>query len=414
MGRDRKATWMAKFEIPIRDAVETVEFPDGWQVNWAPIADVPALTPDQMRAALAAPIGTERLSALAKGKGNVVILVDDNTRPTPAGDFLPYVIEELLVGGVEDSQIKIMVGLALHRPMTVGDFRRKLGQELVDRYNCVNPSPWEQLVDLGKTDGGVPVKMNMEYVEADLRVSCGSIIPHPGAGFGGGAKLTMPGVCSYETIFDHHQTGRFSWEGRGEVAGNSFRAEIEQIASKCPPEFLVNPVLNREMRVAGLFCGDYIQAHRAGVEVGKRIYKVDAADDADLAVICGAPQDSEFSQGMKALANGFGPIHSVKPDGAVLMTGDGAEGYGYHHLAEYSRRTMGPERLARPGHFLDRELICYSPNVSPAEFKDRAPDGASLFRGLEEALDMLASRVQNGRAVVNVFPQGPISLYLSG
>ena len=41
MGRDRKATWMAKFEIPIRDAVETVEFPDGWQVNWAPIADVP-------------------------------------------------------------------------------------------------------------------------------------------------------------------------------------------------------------------------------------------------------------------------------------------------------------------------------------------------------------------------------------
>ena len=56
MGRDRKATWMAKFEIPIRDAVETVEFPDGWQVNWAPIADVPALTPDQMRAALAAPM----------------------------------------------------------------------------------------------------------------------------------------------------------------------------------------------------------------------------------------------------------------------------------------------------------------------------------------------------------------------
>ncbi len=68
MGRDRKATWMAKFEIPIRDAVETVEFPDGWQVNWAPIADVPALTPDQMRAALAAPIGTERLSALRRAK----------------------------------------------------------------------------------------------------------------------------------------------------------------------------------------------------------------------------------------------------------------------------------------------------------------------------------------------------------
>ncbi|MDP6349076.1 MAG: lactate racemase domain-containing protein [Chloroflexota bacterium] len=406
---------MAKVELPIRDAMETVEFPDSWQVHWAPIADVPALTPDQMRAALAAPIGTERLSTLAKGKGDVVILVDDNTRPTPAWEFLPYVIEELHAGGVEDAHIKIMAGLALHRPLTVAEFRRKVGQELVDRYNCVNPSPWEQLVDLGETVAGVPVKMNMEYVEADLRVSCGGIIPHPDAGFGGGAKLTMPGVCSYETIFDHHETGRFSHaSGRGTVEGNSFRAEIEQIAAKCPPEFLVNPVLNREMRVAGLFCGDYIQAHRAGVEVGKKLYKVDSANDADLAVICGAPQDSEFMQGMKALANGFGPIHSVRPDGAVLMTGDGEEGYGYHHLAEHARRTKGPERLARPDHYCDRELICYSPNVSPAEFKDRAPDGSSLFRGLAEAVEVLASRTQNAEPVVNVFPQGPISMYLPG
>ena len=403
---------MAVFKIPIRDELETVEFPDNWQVHWAEIADVPALGPDQMRAALANPIGTERLSTLARGKGDVVILVDDNTRPTPAWEFLPYVIEELHAGGVVDSQIKIMAGLALHRPLTLGEFRRKVGQAIVDGYNCVNPSPWEELVDLGETEAGVPVKMNMEYVQADLRVSCGGIIPHPGAGFGGGAKLTMPGVSSYETIFSHHETGRFSHASkRGDVEGNSFRAEIENIAAKCPPEFLVNPVLNRDMRVAGLFCGHYVEAHRAGVELGKKVYRVEAADDADLAVICGAPQDSEFMQGMKALANGFGPIHSVRPDGAVLMTGDGEEGYGYHHLAEHSRRTKGRERLARPEHYRDRELICYSPKLSPAEFKDRAPEGATLFRDLGEAMDRLAARAGNGSPVVNVFPQGPISLY---
>ena len=403
---------MALIEIPILDRTEQVEFPESWQINWAPIANAPTLGPDQMRAALANPIGTERLSTLARGKGDVVVVVDDNTRPTPAWQFLPYVIEELHAGGVADSQIRILAGLALHRPLTLGEFRKKVGQAIVDRYQCINPSPWDDLVDLGRTEGGVPVKMNVDYVEADLRVTCGGIVPHPGAGFGGGAKLTMPGVCSYETITDHHETGRFSHHSkRGDVEGNSFRAEIENIAAFCPPEFLVNPVLNRDLGVAGLFCGHYIEAHRAGVELGKKVYAVEAAPNADLAVICGSPQDSELMQGMKSLANGFGAIHSVRSDGAVLYTADGEEGYGFHQLREHARRMKGAPRNVRPEHYRDREMICYSPKVSPAEFKEEAPEGFTLFRDLGEAMEKLASRAGGKSPVVNVFPQGPISLY---
>ncbi len=406
---------MAIFEIPIHDRTEQIEFPDGWQIHHAAIADAPTLSADQMRAALANPIGTERLSSLAKGKGNVVVVVDDNTRPTPAWQFLPYVIEELHAGGVADSQITILAGLALHRPMTLGEFRRKVGQAIVDGYQCLNPSPWDDLVDLGTTDAGVPVKMNVDYVQADLRVTCGGIIPHPGAGFGGGAKLTMPGVCSYETITDHHVTGRFSHQAkRGDVEGNSFRAEIENIAAFCPPDFLVNPVLNRELRVAGLFCGHYIEAHRAGVELGKRIYSVNAAPEADLAVICGSPQDSELMQGLKSLADGFGPIHSVRANGAVLYTADAEEGYGFHQLREHARRSNGTALNARPEHYRDREMICYSPKVSPVEFKAEAPDGFTLFRDLGEAMEAFALRAGGKSPVVNVFPQGPISLYSPG
>ena len=406
---------MAVFEIPIHDRSEQVEFPEGWQVHYAPIADAPTLGPDQMREALANPIGTERLSSLARGKGNVVVVVDDNTRPTPAWQFLPYVIEELHAGGVADPQITILAGLALHRPMTLGEFRRKVGQAIVDGYQCINPSPWEDLVDLGETEAGVPVKMNVDYVEADLRVTCGGIIPHPGAGYGGGAKLTMPGVCSYETIADHHVTGRFSHQAkRGDVEGNSFRTEIENIAAFCPPEFLVNPVLNRELRVAGLFCGHYIEAHRAGIELGKKVYTVEAAPNADLAVICGSPQDSELMQGLKSLANGFGAIQSVRPDGAVLYTADAEEGYGFHQLLEHARRANGAARKARPEHYLDREMICYSPKVSPVEFEAEAPEGFTLFRDLGEAMEQLASRAGDGSPVVNVFPQGPIGLYAPG
>ena len=136
---------MQHIEIPIHDRKETIQLPDAWHVNWAPIENLPTLSPTEIRKSLCNPIGTRRLSELARGKGNVVVVVDDNTRPTPAMQFLPYVIEELHKGGVADSQIRFIAGLALHRPMTLGEFRRKVGQEIVDGYQCINPSPWEDL-----------------------------------------------------------------------------------------------------------------------------------------------------------------------------------------------------------------------------------------------------------------------------
>ncbi len=403
---------MARFEIPLYDRTEEIELPDAWQVSYATIANAPTLGGDEMRKALANPTGAERLSSLARGKGNVVIVVDDNTRPTPAWQFLPHVIEELHAGGVEDHQITILAGLALHRPMTLPEFRRKVGQSVVDTYQCINPSPWEDLVYLGDTEAGIPVKMNSDYVNADLRISCGGIIPHPTAGFGGGAKLTMPGVSSYETITSHHLSDQFDDNAeRGIVDGNAHRQEIENIAAFCPPDFVVNPVLNREMNVAGLFCGHYVRAHRAGVELARKLYAVDAPPNADMAVISAAPQDSEMMQALKALADGFGAIHSVRSNGVVLCAADAVEGYGYHQMREHSRRTEGPKRRARPRYYLDRQMLCYSPNMSPVEFKEEAPEGFELFRDLADAIEVLESQ-SNGRSpVVNIFPQGAVSLY---
>ena len=403
---------MARFEIPLYDRTETIELPDAWQVNYAAISDAPTLGAQEMRKALANPIGADRLSRLARGKGNVVVVVDDNTRPTPAWQFLPHIIEELHAGGVEDHQITVLAGLALHRPMTLPEFRRKAGQRIVDTYRCINPSPWEDLVYLGDTEAGIPVKMNSDYVNADLRVTCGGIIPHPTAGFGGGAKLTMPGVSSYETITSHHLSDQFKQNSeRGIVDGNADRAEIENIVAFCPPDFVVNPVLNREMKAAALFCGHYIQAHRVGVELGKKLYAVEAQPNADMTVISAAPQDSEMMQALKALANGFGVIHSVRSDGVVLCAADAVEGFGYHQMLEHKRRTGGPERLTRPGYYLDRQMLCYSPNISPVEFREEAPEGFELFRDLEDAIEVLESQSSSRSPVVNVFPQGAVSMY---
>ena len=52
---------------------------------------------DIVREAMENPIDSPRLSELAKGKDNCVIIISDHTRPVPSKDILPNMVRELRV-----------------------------------------------------------------------------------------------------------------------------------------------------------------------------------------------------------------------------------------------------------------------------------------------------------------------------
>ena len=58
--------------------------------------------------ALNSPISSNKLSIIAKGKKNAVILASDITRPCPSYKFLPALTEELNMAGIKNKDIKIM------------------------------------------------------------------------------------------------------------------------------------------------------------------------------------------------------------------------------------------------------------------------------------------------------------------
>ena len=69
-------------------------FPASWEVVECRMAghDKPALTDEEMRAAVRNPIGGPRLKDLASGRQEVVILFDDVTKPTPTGRIASFVL----------------------------------------------------------------------------------------------------------------------------------------------------------------------------------------------------------------------------------------------------------------------------------------------------------------------------------
>ena len=108
----------------------TIDFPASWKLVEIGPRDEPALTVEAMRECLSRPIGTRRLSEIARGKRNAVIMVDDLTRPTPGADLLPLLVEELTSGGIPAHDITVMLAGGTHPPASADERAKKVASRL--------------------------------------------------------------------------------------------------------------------------------------------------------------------------------------------------------------------------------------------------------------------------------------------
>ena len=120
----RSAVWYGDREM-------TITFPDEWEVKVLAFEDRPKLSEDEMRAAFRSPVGTPSISELAKTREKAVLIADDLTRPTPASEVIPFILEELKRGGIDEDATLIMMGVGCHRQMRRDDLVKKLGEEAV-------------------------------------------------------------------------------------------------------------------------------------------------------------------------------------------------------------------------------------------------------------------------------------------
>ena len=270
-------------------------------------------------AALDNPVGTLPLPQMVYSGDRVTILVDDNTRPTPAYLLLPPIIERLLAGGIRKKDIVILIASGTHRPMTDEEICKKVGGKIQQNYRVVNHL-WmnkDQLVTLEKTSTGVPVEVNRLVIEADLCIGIGDIAPHPLAGWSGGGKIIEPGVCGEATTSEVHS--RMIFHQIYSYVGDEncpMRLDIERVACKAGLRFIVNTVLDAEHKIIRVFAGDLVKAHRAGVTFARRIWTAPIKALADIVIGTSYPADIDFWQAEKSLAF---MVRAVKRGGDMIL-----------------------------------------------------------------------------------------------
>ena len=398
---------MKKIELPFFDSSIELRIPETWETQICAPKTLPTLSDDQLRTCFEEPIGTARLREIARGKKTAAVVVEDVTRPMRVDRLVPIVLRELEAGGIARENILIVSAIGCHKPQSGPDFRRKLGDYIVDHYRTLNPSQQDQLTFVGRTRRGTPIHVNTRVAGADVKVGVGGILPHPAAGYGGGGKTVLPGVCGAETITRHHLRGGHVGAGVRIVEGNEFRADLEEAAEMSGLDFVVNAVMGISRDIVGLFVGDMIKAHREGISLAEEAYAVSAERNVDLNLISAYPEDYDLVQSTKALAKGMG-TDSLKAGGKILLVTACPDGAGHHTLYGPTGEGHAGFIERRAAQLLDKELIIYSPGIGPAEALNVFPGSVRIFRDVEAAVDALAAG--NPSARVNVFPYGAMSL----
>jgi len=399
--------WYENTEMELR-------FPQTWSIFFCPMkgGTRKKLLSKETERVFLHPIGTEPIAELAKGKKEVAILFDDLARPTPVYEIVPFVLRELEKAEISDNQIRFIAALGAHGAQTAIDFRKKLGQEILDRFPVYNHHPFDQCKYLGKTSRGTPVSINQEVMACDLKIGIGCIVPHSFSGFGGGGKIILPGVSHVDSIAYNH--GKLMQDhpesvGLGKIEGNVPRLDIEEATKMAGLDVKIDAILNLRGEITGLFVGDPILEHQEGIKLAKEVYSTTPAKNMDVVVV------NTFSKPNENAIAPFIGIPSLKEEGGDLVAiSNEPAGQVVHYLfGEFGRCGERRLQLPQPLPTKVKRLIIISP------FRDHV--GACFFKNVssilwvktwDEALDLLKSEWGN-KANVAVYPDGTIQYFKS-
>lgn len=284
---------------------------------------------DIVNRAMSAPIDSPELSELAVGKRNCVIIISDHTRPVPSRDILPNMFRQLREGnpGIE---ITLLVATGFHRQTNRAELLNKLGEEILDNvkvavHDCRDK---DNNVEIGILPSGAPCVIDKLAAEADLLIAEGFIEPHFFAGFSGGRKSVLPGICDSVTVLGNHCSKFIDspFARTGILEGNPIHKDMVAAAKMAKLAYIVNVVIDEEKKTVAAFAGNFESAHQKGCDFLSGYCRVEP-NFADIVITSngGAPLDQNLYQCVKGMTAAEA---TCVENGTIIMCADCADGHG--------------------------------------------------------------------------------------
>jgi len=297
--------------------------------------------------AIRSPIGCAPLRQQVRKGQRVAISVCDITRAQPRREQLKALFDEM--PDIPRSDITVFIATGTHRANTDAELERMLGRDVLSTCRVVNHNSRDAatLAFVGHTITGVPVHLNREFLQADIRITTGFVEPHFFAGFSGGPKMVAPGLAGLETVMTLHDATRIGHPNAtwGITEGNPVHDDVREIARMVGVHFAVDVTLNRDQQITAAFAGDILEQHRAACRSAKDTAMREVAQPFDVVLTTnsGYPLDQNLYQAVKGMS---AAAKIVKHGGTIVCASecrDGLPSHGSYGAILASRPT--PESL---------------------------------------------------------------------
>jgi nickel-dependent lactate racemase len=315
-----------RVEIPYGGGKEIVEVPDGNLGEIVYQKDVKA--DDKVQVILDAvkkPVNSKSLPEFLKDGKSVLIIVNDATRPTPTWRIINAILPFLI-----NKSIRYLVATGMHRAPTEEEYNYIFG----DLYAQIKEDVYahdakkSEMVFLGTSKNGTPLKMNKLVADADRIIVISSVEPHYFAGYTGGRKSFLPGVSAYETIEANHKLALSIKAQSLKLVGNPVAEDMEDAmnALKDRMIFAIMVVLDKNHRTCAAFAGDLRGSFQKASKMADDVFVIDLKKKADIVVAVTAfPYDIDLYQSQKALDNAK---YAVRDGGVIILVSACRDGVG--------------------------------------------------------------------------------------
>lgn len=316
-----------------KEEAKTFVFPQEWNIKVMNPEDAPEISDNDLEKSFSHPIGTSEIKKIFDGKKNAVIVIDDITRPAPLGRILKKLISIILDTGMSSNKITILIATGAHRPMSSEEIEQKVSIEISQKYRIImHDFMGEDNQKVGWIDGG-PVYINKHFINADLKICLGGVLPHGETGFGGASKLVVPGIAGNLSIAHLHGALPARPVGQIEPLKEKFdrRSWIESVTQKLGVDLAVCVLVNSKRQIAGVVVGDIIEAHRKAAKlagkIGKTTLKKESLQDLDILIVNTYPLDTDPIQMGKSL----NATQKLSPK-AIVIINSASDGIFYHGM----------------------------------------------------------------------------------
>ena len=307
-----------KISLPYgKDDALTAEISDAIDPVFLEANDVTLKDPvTLMEQALNTPCDSKNLAEFLSDAKDLLIIVNDATRPTPTQAVLDGIWEE-----IQNLPVKFIIATGAHRGPTEEEYLQIFGdyyEKIKERIIVHDARKEEEMVFLGTSSNGTEMSVHEAGVHAHKILIIGSVEPHYFAGYTGGRKSFLPGIASYKTIEQNHKLALVPEACALALAGNPVHEDMIDALQVVKKEiFAIMTVLDKNHKVYAVTAGDIHASFDAAIARANEVFCAPIRKKADIVVsLVKFPADIDLYQAQKGIDNAK---LALKEDGILIL-----------------------------------------------------------------------------------------------